>query len=106
LPSNPHQRIPRVNMESATNRKARHSWPPSAPLMLEATSSTFTSRRISATEAALAVLKVDAEGARAFVRLVAAQESVSSRLIDNLNASVHLRALLTDVFVLGELVGV
>lgn len=59
-----------------------------------------------ATETALAVLKLDAEAARAFVRLVAARESVSSRLIDNLNASVHLRALLTDVFVLGELVGV
>jgi len=37
---------------------------------------------------------------------VAGQGSVSSQLIDNLNASIHLRALLTDVFVLGELVGV
>jgi len=37
---------------------------------------------------------------------VAAQPAVSSQLIDNLNASIHIRALLTDVFVLGELVGV
>ena len=59
-----------------------------------------------ATDAALAVLQRDAEASRAFVRLVAAQPAVSSQLIDNLNASIHVRALLTDVFVLGELVGV
>ncbi len=59
-----------------------------------------------AAEAALAVLKRDAEASRAFVGLVAGQAVVSSQLIDNLNASIHLRALLTDVFVLGELVGV
>ena len=59
-----------------------------------------------ATEAALTVLKRDAEASRALVGLVAGQAVVSSQLIDNLNASIHLRALLTDVFVLGELVGV
>lgn len=59
-----------------------------------------------ATEAALVVLKRDAEASRAFVGLVAEQAVVSSQMIDNLNASIHLRALLTDVFVLGELVGV
>lgn len=59
-----------------------------------------------ATEAALAVLGRDAEASRALVGLVAGQANVSSQLIDNLNASIHLRALLTDVFVLGELVGV
>lgn len=59
-----------------------------------------------ATEGALAVLARDAEASLALVRLVAAQDSVSSQLIDNLNASIHVRALLTDVFVLGELVGV
>lgn len=59
-----------------------------------------------AVDAALDVLRRDAEASRALVRLVAAQASVSSQLIDNLNASIHVRALLTDVFVLGELVGV
>lgn len=59
-----------------------------------------------AVDAALDVLRRDAEAARALVRLVAAQPAVSSQLIDNLNASIHVRALLTDVFVLGELVGV
>ncbi|MDE2805008.1 MAG: hypothetical protein OXN18_07680 [Gemmatimonadota bacterium] len=59
-----------------------------------------------AVDAALGVLRRDAAASRALVRLVAAQTSVSSQLIDNLNASIHVRALLTDVFVLGELVGV
>jgi len=34
--------------------------------------------------------------------LVLAQPTISSQMIDNLNASVHVRALLTDVFLLGE----
>ena len=59
-----------------------------------------------AVDAALQVLRRDAEASLALVRLVAAQDAVSSQLIDNLNASIHVRALLTDVFVLGELVGV
>ena len=60
----------------------------------------------SATEAVLEVLRRDAEASRALLRLVAAQSAVSSQLIDNLNASIHIRALLTDVFVLGEMAGV
>lgn len=34
---------------------------------------------------------------------VLAQSAISSQLIDNLNASIHLRALLTDLFLLGEI---
>ena len=59
-----------------------------------------------ATDAALRVLKRDAGASRALVGLVAGRESVSSELIDNLNASIHVRALLTDVFVLAGPVGV
>ncbi|MBN1238787.1 MAG: hypothetical protein JXB36_09800 [Gammaproteobacteria bacterium] len=44
----------------------------------------------------------DAETARAAVRLVLAQPDISSQLIDNLNASIHLRALLTDLFLVDE----
>jgi hypothetical protein len=36
------------------------------------------------------------------MELVLAQPSISSQLIDNLNASIHLRALLTDLFLLDE----
>jgi hypothetical protein len=35
--------------------------------------------------------------------MVLAQPTISSQLIDNLNASIHLRALLTDLFLLGEI---
>jgi hypothetical protein len=30
------------------------------------------------------------------------RDAISSQLIDNLNASIHLRALLTDLFLIGE----
>jgi hypothetical protein len=49
-----------------------------------------------------AALDRDARDALAAVELVLAQPAISSQLIDNLNASMHLRALLTDLFLLGE----
>jgi hypothetical protein len=52
------------------------------------------------------VLADDAGKALAAVRLVAAQPAISSQLIDNANASLHLRALLTDVFLVDEILGV
>lgn len=50
----------------------------------------------------IAVLDRDAAAAQAAVRLVLAQGAISSQLVDNLNASIHLRALLTDVFLVDE----
>jgi hypothetical protein len=50
----------------------------------------------------LAVLAEDARKAHALVRFVLSRETIGSQLTDNLNASIHLRALLTDVFVLDE----
>jgi hypothetical protein len=52
----------------------------------------------------LAVLDRDAHDSAAAMQLVIVQPSISSQLIDNLNASIHLRALLTDLFLLGEVV--
>jgi hypothetical protein len=51
----------------------------------------------------LDVLDGDARAALAAVQLVTAQPSLSSQLIDNLNASIHLRALLTDLFLIDEI---
>lgn len=48
------------------------------------------------------VLERDANDSLAVVELVLVQPSISSQLIDNLNASSHLRALLTDLFLFGE----
>ena len=36
------------------------------------------------------------------IQLVLAQPAISSQLVDNLNASIHLRALLTDLFLIDE----
>lgn len=52
----------------------------------------------------VAVLDRDARASLAAMELVLAQPAISSQLIDNLNASMHLRALLTDVFLLGEVI--
>ena len=51
----------------------------------------------------LAVLERDAAASLAAIRLVLAQPAISSQLVDNLNASIHLRALLTDVFLIDEI---
>jgi hypothetical protein len=53
----------------------------------------------------LAVLDRDAHDSLAAIELVLAQSSISSQLIDNLNASIHLRALLTDLFLVSEILG-
>ena len=45
----------------------------------------------------------DAQRAQLAIRLVRAQPAISSQVIDNLNASVHLRALLTDLFLVDEI---
>ena len=49
------------------------------------------------------VLERDARDALASIQLVQAQATISSQLIDNLNASIHLRALLTDLFLIDEI---
>ena len=43
-------------------------------------------------------LRDDARKARGAIGLVLSRPAISSLLVDNLNASIHLRALLTDVF--------
>jgi len=48
------------------------------------------------------VLDRDANDTLAAIHLVLAQREIGSQLIDNLNASIHLRALLTDIFLIDE----
>lgn len=50
----------------------------------------------------LDIVRQDAARARAAVRFVLAQRSIGSQIIDNLNASTHVRTLLTDIFLLDE----
>ena len=49
------------------------------------------------------VLEKDARDSLTTIELVLAQATISSQLIDNLNASIHLRALLTDLFLVDEI---
>lgn len=51
----------------------------------------------------LDVLDSDTTKALAAMELVLAQPHISSQLIDNLNASLHVRTLLTDVFLVDEI---
>src|SRR5262245_5914497 len=47
-------------------------------------------------------IRDDARKARGAIGLVLSRPSISSLLVDNLNASIHLRALLTDVFLVEQ----
>jgi hypothetical protein len=53
----------------------------------------------------LATLDDDAGKARAGLQLALMQRAIGSQLVDNLNASMHLRALLTDLFLIDEAIG-
>jgi hypothetical protein len=53
-----------------------------------------------------AVVDRDARDALAAIELVLAQPSISSQIVDNLNASIHVRALLTDLFLIDEILKV
>lgn len=48
------------------------------------------------------VVREDIAKTRKALSLVRAQPRISSELIDNLNASIHLRAVLTDLFLVSE----
>jgi hypothetical protein len=56
------------------------------------------------TEAAafLDAVKQDAAKARGAIGLVLSRPAISSMLVDNLNASIHVRALLTDCFLVEQ----
>ncbi|HZP48501.1 MAG TPA: hypothetical protein VFB07_08205 [Vicinamibacterales bacterium] len=49
------------------------------------------------------VIERDARDAQAAIQLVLAQPAIGSQTIDNLNASIHVRALLTDLFLIEEI---
>ena len=48
------------------------------------------------------ILSNDATKSQNAVKLVLSSQTITSQLIDNLNASIHLRALLTDMFLVDE----
>ena len=48
------------------------------------------------------VIANDCRNAGAAVRFILNQEKIGSEIVDNLNASIHLRAVLTDLFLYSE----
>jgi hypothetical protein len=51
----------------------------------------------------IGVIDRDARDAQAAIQMVLAQPSINSQVIDNLNANIHVRALLTDLFLIDEI---
>lgn len=51
------------------------------------------------------VVADDAAKANAAISLVLREATISSEMVDNLNASIHVRALLTDLFLVSEASG-
>jgi hypothetical protein len=54
-------------------------------------------------QAFIEVMRRDAAAGLAAVQLILAQPGITSQMVDNLNGMIHLRALLTDVFLLDEI---
>lgn len=48
------------------------------------------------------VIANDCHSAGAAIRFILSQEKIGSEIVDNLNASIHLRAVLTDLFLYSE----
>ena len=48
------------------------------------------------------VIASDCRNAGAALAFILAQEKIGSEIVDNLNASIHLRAVLTDLFLYSE----
>ncbi|MCY4182850.1 MAG: hypothetical protein OXF43_08195 [Gammaproteobacteria bacterium] len=48
------------------------------------------------------VIAEDCAKAGAALRFILAQDKIGSEMVDNLNASIHLRAVLTDLFLYSE----
>lgn len=58
--------------------------------------------KVSDYQAFLDAVADDASKAQGVIRLVLSCSDISSQLVDNMNTNVHLRSLLTDLFVIDD----
>jgi hypothetical protein len=72
------------------------------PALARAMAASAGAEASSELDAFLDALARDAAVSISAIRLVLSMRDISSQIIDNLNASIHLRALLTDVFLIDE----
>jgi hypothetical protein len=61
-----------------------------------------TARYAASTRQFLDAVRRDAAVAQGAIGLVLDRAAISSLLVDNLNATIHLRALLTDLFLIDQ----
>jgi hypothetical protein len=62
----------------------------------------FSASPLSGVRDFMETVEHDVRAARGAIGLVLSRARISSLLVDNLNASVHLRALLTDLFLIEQ----
>ena len=67
-----------------------------------ASARTKDGEKADAYKAFLDAVEEDARTAQGVIRMVLACADISSQLVDNMNTNVHLRALLTDLFVIDD----
>ncbi|MBM3505582.1 MAG: hypothetical protein FJX65_17160 [Alphaproteobacteria bacterium] len=72
------------------------------PGLLADAAARFNGVQGEATRAFSAVVEQDGARARAAIRFVLAQPGIGSPLVDNLNGSIHLRTMLTDLFLIDD----
>ena len=65
-------------------------------------STTHGAKHAASTRVFLDAVKRDAAIAQGAIGLVLDRPAIGSLLVDNLNASIHLRALLTDLFLIDQ----
>ena len=70
--------------------------------VLNASLAEGSSGRGAGTRVFLKAVGLDADIAQGAIGFVLDQPAISSALVDNLNASIHLRALLTDLFLIDQ----
>jgi hypothetical protein len=72
------------------------------PALVEGALAGGAGRYAASTRQFLDAVKRDAAVAQGAIGLVLDRPSISSLLVDNLNATIHLRALLTDLFLIDQ----
>jgi hypothetical protein len=70
--------------------------------LVESAVTQHDSAHAASTRVFLSAVKRDAAVAQGAIGLVLDRPAISSLLVDNLNATIHLRALLTDLFLLDQ----
>ena len=72
------------------------------PALARSLAASIDTEALSAGAAFFDALERDSAVSAAAIRLVLAKPDIGSQIVDNLNASIHLRALLTDLFLIDE----